>query len=256
MLAIFTASLIFAQLAMPATLEQDRLTACMDEAHSDPATAIATANEWLEGTSGPPSSLPQQCLGIAYTALLRWDAAQQAFTSARDARPVEDYLARARLGGMAGNAALAGVTYLQATTLLLQAEEDAVAAGQPVMAGEFASDRARALVALGLDDEAATALAKARELNPQDATVWLLSATLARRMNDLEDAQGWIETASALDSVSPAIGLEAGLIAALGGFDDAARASWQSVVDNGGGSQQAATAQLYLQQLDEAPPPQ
>ncbi len=253
MYSSIAASLIFAQLALPVTLEQDRLTACMDEAQRDPATAIATANEWLEGTSGTGRSLPQQCLGIAYTALLRWDAALQAFTTARDARLVDDHLARARLGGMAGNAALAGETYLQATTLLLRAEEDAIAAGQPVMAGQFASDRARALVALGLDSEAAMALAKARELAPQDATIWLLSATLARRMDDLENAQGWIETASRLDSVNPSVGLEAGLIAALGGFHEAARSSWQSVVDNAGGSPQAATAQLYLQQLDEAP---
>jgi tetratricopeptide (TPR) repeat protein len=253
MLSTIAASFIFAQLALPVTLEQDRLTACMDEAQRDPATAIATANEWLEGTSGPGRSLPQQCLGIAYTALLRWDAAMQAFTTARDARLVDDYLARARLGGMAGNAALAGEVYLQATSLLLRAEEDALAAEQNVMAGQFATDRARALVALGLESEAAAALAKAREFAPQDATIWLLSATLARRMDDLANAQDWIETASLLDSVNPSIGLEAGLIAALAGFEDAARASWQSVVDNAGGSPQASTAQLYLQQLDEAP---
>jgi tetratricopeptide (TPR) repeat protein len=130
---------------------------------------------------------------------------------------------------MAGNAALAG-----------GARRDAGAAGT---GGEGCRQRA---TAAGRDNigrpgagpcrpghqlEGAQALAQARELAPQDPAVWLLSATLARRMEDLASARGWIATAAQLDPANPAIGLEAGLIAALAGNDDAARSSWQSVID-------------------------
>ena len=90
-------------------------------------------------------------------------------------------------------------------------------------------------------------------LAPQVAEVWLLSATLARRMEDLDSAQGWIETAAALAPANPSIGVEAGLIAAMGGFDDAARASWESVMDTAPGTPQASAARNYLAQLNAMP---
>ena len=60
--------------------------------------------------------------------------------------------------------------------------------------------------------------------------MWLLSATLARRLGNLESAQAQIEAAAGLAPGDPAIGLEAGVIAALAGSDEAARKSWNSVV--------------------------
>jgi hypothetical protein len=56
-----------------------------------------------------------------------------------------------------------------------------------------------------------------------------------------------------LAPTDPAIGLEAGVIAALGGRDDAARQSWQSVVRLAPDTPEAETARTYLAQLD--PPP-
>lgn len=264
MLNLLLSSLMFAQAAVPvtapasapATLEEDRLRACLDEARRDPAAGITTASQWLEGTGGVERSIPLQCLGYAYTGLLRWEAAQQAFTSARDARHPSDLTGRARLGAMAGNAALAGDDAQDALTLLRKAQDDASGAGDNTLAGSIAGDRARALVALDRQVDATLALAQARELTPQDASIWLLSATLSRRMEDLARAQEWIETAVLLDPANPAIGLEAGLIAALGGFEAAAMASWQSVIDTSPRSPQAATARNYLQQMEEAPPPQ
>ena len=110
---------------------------------------------------------------------------------------------------------------------------------------------------MGLDraTDAATALAQARELAPQNAEVWLLSATLARRMDDLPAAQDWIETAALLDRSNPSIGLEAGVIAALGGFPEAARDSWLSVIATAGGTPQAETARNYLEQIGVEVPP-
>ena len=138
------------------------------------------------------------------------------------------------------------------------AQADAVSAADGTIAGELmgeiASDHARALVGMDNMEQAAATLAQARVWAPQDGAIWLLSATLARRMDNLAAAQGFIETAALLDGANPAIALEAGLIAVLGGFDDAARASWQSVLATGAGTAEAAIAQDYLTQLDGAAP--
>lgn len=250
-------ALILAQQAMaaagPPTLEEDRLAACMTEARADPAQAITTASQWLEGLSGVATSAPQQCLGFAYVGLARWDAAMLAFQTARDSLPAADRLTRARLGTMAGNAALAAGQTLVAEGAFATAIDDALASGDPVLAGGAAADRARALVALADLPAAAGSLERARELAPQDPAVWLLSATLARRMEDLASAQGWVRTAAALDPTDPAIGLEAGLIAVLAGDDAAARASWQSVTLLAPRSPEAETARDYLSQLEQAP---
>ncbi|MEO5707439.1 MAG: hypothetical protein ABIT10_12705 [Alteraurantiacibacter sp.] len=237
----------------PPTLEEDRLIACMAEARADPAQAIITASGWLEGSSGLATSAPHQCLGFAYVGLLRWDAAMLAFQTARDNRPAEDRAGRARLGTMAGNAALQAGQPLVAEGAFAAAIDDALAGGDPALAGGAAADGARALVALDDAPAAARSLERARELAPQDAAVWLLSATLARRMEDLANAAAWIATAAQLEPQNAAVGLEAGLIAALAGDDAAARANWQAVIALDPRSAQAETARDYLTQLEQAP---
>lgn len=239
--------------AGPPTLEQDRLTACVAEARRDPAQAIHTATQWLEGLSGAAVAAPQQCLGFAYMRQLRWDAAMLAFQTARDARPADDRLGRARLGSMAGNAALQAEQPLVAEGAFAMALDDALAGGDAPLAGLAAADRARALVALGDTAAAATALGRARELAPQEAEVWLLSATLARRMQDLANAATWIATATALAPEDAVVGLEAGLIAALTGDDAAARAAWEGVIALDASSPAAEAASDYLSQLEQAP---
>ena len=250
-------SLLLAQAAVSVQpVEQDRLQLCLEQARTDPATAIATADGWLAEAAGAERSLPGQCLGSAYVSLLRWDAAQAAFLAARDARPAEDGAIRARLGAMAGNAALAAGDHAAALAALDRALADAAqgGGGESELAGTIAADRARALVGLGREDEAAAMLEQARRNAPQQAEVWLLSATLARRQDALEEAQGYIETAAALAPDDPAIGLEAGLIAALDGRDDTARTSWRSVIAAAPGSPESVAAGEYLAQLDGAPP--
>jgi len=248
-----TAALLIAQAASPAagggTLEEDRLALCRQEARSDPATAMVTASRWLAEATGPGRSAPQQCLGFAYTSLLRWDAAESAFLAARDALLPNEHAGRARLAAMAGNAALAGGRNEAALTAFDLARQDAQAADAPALAGSVEADRARALVALDRAEEAVEALARARADAPQDASVWLLSATLSRRQERLEEALGQIRTAAALAPDDPAIGLEAGLIAALSGQDEAAETSWRAVLAGSPGSPEAAVAQDYLAQL-------
>ena len=65
----------------PRTLAQDRLDVCMDQARTDPTTAIAEASAWERETGGVDRSEAQQCLGVAYTVLLRWEAAERAYVT-------------------------------------------------------------------------------------------------------------------------------------------------------------------------------
>lgn len=250
MLAATLALAITSQAGPVASTQDLRLEDCMNTSASDPTSAISIANEWLEGSYGPDRAPAQQCLGFAYMNLLRWDAARDAFTAARDNSLAEDKIGRARLGAMAGNAALAAGANAWAEGLFRTAQADARTAGNAVLAGESATGLAHALVGLGRADEAAIALADARTDTPQDAEVWLLSATLSRRMGDLANASNWIEFAAVIDNNNPAIGLEAGLIAAMAGEDDAARTSWQSVIDAHGDTPEANAARDYLSQLN------
>jgi Flp pilus assembly protein TadD len=222
---------------------------CLDLAENTPDEASDAAEAWLAKAQGPERALAGECLGIALTRQNRFEDAQNAFRNARDA--ATDKLLRARLGAMAGNAALAHGDAAAALAALDIAHDDA--GTDKALAGGIAIDRARALVALKRNDEAAAALAEARTAQPDNAQAWLLSATLSRRMNKLAEAQAQIEKAAELLPVDPEIGLEAGVIAMLSGREAAARRSWQSVVTAAPDSEAAATAKNYLAQLSPAP---
>jgi tetratricopeptide (TPR) repeat protein len=250
-------ALLIAQAAAVATApahtaEQARLTECLEQARTDPATAITTASLWLIEAHDAGKALPQQCLGQAYVSVLRWDAAHDAFVAARDAALAGDYAVRARLGAMAGNAALAGNDLAAALGDLDKAVADAAFAGDKPLAGSIAADKARALVGLGRNDEAAATLQRARTDAPQDPDVWLLSATLSRRRGDLEDAHAQIETAAGLAPSDPAVALEAGVIAALAGNDEAARKNWNAVVALAPDGPEAKSARAYLAEIGGA----
>jgi tetratricopeptide (TPR) repeat protein len=232
-------------------LEHARLDLCLDKARADPATAMADASAWLGEAAPPETSYPQQCLGYAYTLLLRWEAAERAFLAAREAELEVNHFRRAQLAAMAGNAALAGSRPDAAIAALGLAATDAAVTGDAGLRAVVETDRARAMVMQGREDEAEAVLAAARSFDAQNALAWLLSATLARRLGKLDEAQGFIETAAALSPDYPEVGLEAGVIAMLQGREEAAKASWESVVTVEPGSEAAATARGYLAQLAE-----
>ena len=237
-------------IALPQTFAApSRLHSCLTAATDDPEAAEDTANAWLREARGSQQAEPRLCLGWAYTTQERWDDAERDFVAGRDVAAVSDHLLRARLGGMAGNSALAAGAPERALPLLDAAHTDALANGNTHLAGDIAIDRARALVALKRDGEAATALAEARTADPDNALGWLLSATLSRRDGQLAQAQAQIETAAQLQPADPEIGLEAGVIAVLSGHRAAAAKSWQSVVAAAPGSPSADTARGYLAQL-------
>lgn len=237
------------------------LERCFDQIEQDPARAHSLAQIRRAETTGADRVLANHCLGIAASELGLWDDARSAFVAAREETPAGEPRTRARFAALAGNAALAGGDPEGALALLEQAEADARAAADATLSALAAIDKARALVALGRSDAALGALDAATTLAPTRAEGWLLKATLLRRLGRLDEAQIAIETAVQRNPADPEIGLEAGVIAVLGGRDAAARQSWESVIALGPGPA-ADTATGYLAQLgnagetaDASPPP-
>ena len=66
----------------------------------------------------------------------------------------------------------------------------------------------------------------------------------------LGEAQRHIEYAATLAPRDPAVGLEAGVIAAMAGREEQARASFQSVIEVAPESVEANRARTYLTRLD------
>ncbi len=226
-----------------------RLGECLAGAGANPDATVDIANGWLRETAGAASALPQLCLGTALSNIGNWPAAELAFLAGRDAAAPADHPLRARLGAMAGNAALADNGAIRALATLDIAAGDARAAKTAPLIGEIEIDRARAMVALHRESEATAELADARTNAPDNALGWLLSATLSRRLGHLAEAQGQIEAAARLAPADAEIGLEAGVIAELAGHEATARKSWQSVIDAAPDSDAAAHARAYLAQL-------
>ncbi|MDZ4306322.1 tetratricopeptide repeat protein [Allopontixanthobacter sp.] len=229
----------------------NRLTECTALIGIDPAAARGEAGRWLETATLKQKSDAAQCLGMAEAELGQWEGAIAAFVRGRDMAVPGAFETRARLGTMAGNAQLATGDAAAALATLEQADSDAGSAGADILRGEIALDRAQALVALGRPEEAQSALTLARTALPHDPRAWLLSATLARRLDMLEAGQRFIEQAGLLAPTDPEIGLEAGVIAVLAGRSDSARRSWNSVIEAAPDSPFAQTARGYLAQLGE-----
>lgn len=221
------------------------IAVCLDTARTDPARARDLAEEWVARTSGAQQATGYHCLGVAAGNAGDWEAAASAFDAARNG--ASDARFRGRMGALAGTALLAQSKPEAALAALDRARGDAGA--DALLAGEIAMERAVALVALERPADADAALTEARRLRPDDAHAWLLSATLARRQSELATAQTQIERAAALDPRDVAIGLEAGVIAALAGQDAAARRSFESVIAAAPDSPQAISARAYLGQL-------
>jgi tetratricopeptide (TPR) repeat protein len=202
-------------------------------------------------TKGADRVLANLCLGMAASELGLWDDARAAFAAAQSETPESETRTRARFAALAGNAALAGGDAARAEGLLAFAETDARTAKAAPLEAIAATDRGRALVMLGRNEDALAALETATTRAPERSEGWLLKATLLRRLERLGEAQTAIERAATLTPDNPEIGLEAGLIAVLGSRDDAARTSWRSVLVLAPDSPAAATARDYLAQLGD-----
>jgi tetratricopeptide (TPR) repeat protein len=234
----------------------------------DPAAGIAAARAWLAESQPSGAAAPNadrgaaaQCLGQLLAQQGDFTGAEAAFAESAGEVPPAGIALVAALQAMAGNAAQAAGHAESALAWfdksLSASPAKAPTAEDNAAFGAVQIDRARALVALGRLPEAGAALEEAHRLAPSDAEGWLLSATLARRGKDLERAQRDIEVAAGLDPrggvLATQIGLEAGVIAVLGGHEAAARKSWESVLALAPGSAEALAARGYLDQLGPAP---
>ena len=230
--------------------QTDTLATCLRIASSDPQAALDRAQAWREeAQTDLEFAQSAHCLGLALVQQGRLDEARRAFEIASGEAPTDNLSYSARLAAMAGNAALASGDPEAALPLLDRAGGQALAANDGALAADLRVDLARVLVRLDREEDAALALAEAREADGDDPEAWLLSATLSRRLQRLGEAHAQIERAALLNPRNPQVGLEAGVIAAMSGREADARASFQSVIDVAPGSREAERAQRYLDQL-------
>lgn len=224
-----------------------RLAACLAEANRSAEAGIAAAQDWARDGGGAYAA---QCHGYALSKAKRWAEAADAFEGGAAIAGL-DAVTRARLWSQAGNAALIGGDAARAGRALNEALAQPLPA--TLATGEIHLDRARARVATGDMAGARTDLDQAVVLAAADPLAWLLSATLARRMDDLPLARAHIEEAARRARGDAAIALEQGIICALGGDrDEAARAAFQRARELAApDSDIARQAADYLAQLGE-----
>ena len=238
------ALLILATQPTVATPEPTRFEACATLAETDPARALAEAGTWRIAGGGV---LARQCEGLAYVTQKRWLPAATAFEAAAREADVKGDGRSAVLWVQAGNAALAGNDPAKAALYF----DGALTRGQLTgnALGEVHLDRARARAALGDMKGARTDLDLATKHVPADPLGWLLSATLARKMNDLPRAQADIAEAAKRSPDDASVALEAGNIAVLSGRDDAARTAWEAAIALSPNSPSAKAATESLARL-------
>lgn len=242
-----------AGLDRPQLPDQDRLAYCLQKAASDPDAAMVEVQTWLGESRDPGQQVrANQCLGMLRSNAGDFAGAAEAFAQAVAGVPKAQEIAAVPLMGMAGNAALAAGQADAAVAWFDRALGVKGGADNAALA-DLQIDRSRALVAGDRIAEAAAALDEAHRLAPEDGEGWLLSATLARRQDQLDRAQRDIEIAARYAPRDPRVGLEAGVIAVLSGRDEAARKSWQSVIAADKDGEAGRTAQGYLEQLGPAP---
>ncbi|MBO6768868.1 MAG: hypothetical protein JJ901_11290 [Erythrobacter sp.] len=227
-----------------------KLAECVNLAREDAEAASDFAQNWRE-TAASQLELAQSahCLGLALVRQGDFEGAQRAFDLATDEVPRGAPAYQARLAAMSGNAAMAQGKPAIAEIAFSRAVSFATSAADASLAASVSIDRARALVALERNDEAVSALAGARAGDPGNARAWLLSATLSRRLERLGEAREQIAQAALLSPQDPAVGLEAGVIAALAGREEEARRSFESVLLVAPQSAEARRARDYLEQL-------
>lgn len=225
----------------PAMASAARLLSCMRLAASDPAAAIAEGARWAVTDGGIEAEL---CLGVGYENSSDWEAAERAYMRAHGLADVAD---DTRATGILANA---GRMALRRGDPSAARDRFGIVLADPGLSdtvrGNVLIERTQAHVALEDGDAAQADLIAAQALLPNDSSVWLLSATLARRQGDLDAAGDFIDRALELDQSDPANLLEAGNIAIGLNAYDIAQQAWTraAAADPDGPSGQAATRNL------------
>jgi len=230
----------------------ERLTACLAKANDKPELALAEAQIWAGAGGGAYAA---QCKGYALGIATRWPEAASAFETGASVPGIAP-VTQGRLWAQAGNAALVAGDATRAAGSLDRALE--LPLPRTLSTGEIYLDRARARVALNRLPEARKDINEALVLAAADPLAWLLSATLARRMDDLPLATAHIEQAAKLANSDAAVALEQGVIYALAGGerDPAAKAAFERAQSfAAAGSETEYKARAYLAQLGGKPVP-
>ena len=226
------------------TLNEVQFTECLDLARNDAPSAVTEASLWAQQGGG---YLARACQGFALATDFKFDLATPLLTEAAQGAEEKGDVRAGRFWAQAGNSAIADGKPEIALEALSKALAATILDNKERADSEI--DRARALVSMGKTMEAEQALSTARQLGPENGTAWLLSATLARRLNKLPDALTYIQTAAAILPRDPAVALEAGNIAIAAGDETNARKQWEQTVAIAPSSRQAKSAQAQLAAL-------
>lgn len=242
--ALFAAALMQAA-PTSADPREDRYARCVTLAQSDPAAARADASRWSIAGGG---WFARQCAGLAYGAEANWPAAAGEFEAAARAADLAHDRHAPNYWAQAGNAWLAAGDAAKARAAL----DSALVAGtlEGLALGEAQLDHARTMVAVGETDAARRDLDLALTTAMDDPLAWLLSATLARRMDDLPRAKTDIAEALKRAADDASVQLEAGNIAARGGDEPGARAAWGQAARLAPSSPVGRSAVAALAQFD------
>lgn len=248
MLPLFIAAAALQAVSGPPVSVADRYHRCLEAATQHPAEGESEATRWKAAGGGTRA---RQCLGVALANQQRWMGAADEFEgAAKDAEAARDPDAGS-YWAQAGNAWLAAGEAVKAQRALDAAIAGGTLAGLHL--GEAHLDRARALVAAGAlaaaRDDIDAALVDAGD----DPLAWLLSATLARRMNDWARAKKDIAEALSRASDDASVQLEAGNIAAATGDEEGAKAAWDQAMRLGPGTAAGRAAGIALQQFTPTP---
>jgi len=231
----------------PVDAQGDRFARCVALTQSDPAAARAEAGRWRIGGG---RYFARQCAGLAFAAEKNWPSAAGEFEeAAREAELAKDTRS-ANYWAQAGNAWLASGQPAKARVALDSALAAGSMTGLPL--GEAQLDHARALVAAGELDAARSDLDLALTTAGDDPLAWLLSATLARRMDNLPRAKSDIAQALKRSADDASVQLEAGNIAARSGDEAAAREAWGTAARLAPTSEVGRNAVTALKQFDAA----
>jgi len=236
--------LLLQSTALP-TIDELRLSECIELANKDAPSAIVEGSKWKQENGGWRADI---CIATGYAHNFEFARSLPFFESGAEFAAGESD-ARANLYWLqAGNAAITADRPRDAVRYF----DRALAKGVLPDAdrAEALIDRARAHVDAGQGAQAKTDLFAARRLAPENSLVWLFSATLARRNNELKEAQDFIATAAALSPEDPSIALEAGNIAAAANDLKQAEKQWNLVIELAPTSRYAITATRLLARMN------
>lgn len=226
-------------------LDAKRYDGCVRAIPTDAKAAENFAIQWQSKGGGLPA---RHCQALAQLELGNPAGAAQTLAKAAQAAEIRKAPHAADFWGQAGNAALLAGDAKSAVGYFNSA---IVAAGEfaPIRTANLLIDRARAQVELNNPAAARADLDRATRLAPNEATGWLLSATLARRQNDAARAKADIARAAALSPTDPDIQFEQGAILVAAGDLEAARKLWETLVKSAPGTAAAGLAGKALAAL-------